>query len=71
MKLDQHFLVNEKIAKLMVSRCKIDENSLVVEIGPGNGEVTKFIPKCHLTLIEMDYELVEKLKEEAEIIRRK
>ena|SRR3989338_11353819 len=63
MKLDQHFLINEKIAKLMVSKCKITKDSIVVEIGPGNGEVTKFIPKCHLTLIEMDYELVEKLRE--------
>jgi len=63
MKLDQHFLVNEKIAKLMASGCKIDEKSTVVEIGPGNGEVTRFIPKCNLTLIEKDGELAEKLKQ--------
>ena len=61
--LDQHFLVNEEIAKLMVSRCNINEKSVVVEIGAGNGEVTKFIPKCSLTLIEIDKELADKLKQ--------
>ncbi|MBW3022693.1 hypothetical protein KY308_01150 [Candidatus Woesearchaeota archaeon] len=63
MKLDQHFLRNEKIAKLMVSKCKIGKDDFVVEIGPGNGEVTKFIPECRLTLIEKDKELAEKLEE--------
>jgi len=62
MKLDQHFLINEEAAKLMVSRCKITKESIVIEIGPGNGEVTKFIPRCNLTLVEKDEILAEKLK---------
>lgn len=62
MKLDQHFLIDEQIAKLAVSLCKIKSKDTVVEIGPGNCELTKFIPKCQLILIEKDENLAKKLK---------
>ncbi len=51
MNLDQHFLKDVAIAELAVSICKIKKDDIVVEIGPGNGELTKFIPECRLTLI--------------------
>ncbi|MEM4336698.1 MAG: rRNA adenine N-6-methyltransferase family protein [Candidatus Woesearchaeota archaeon] len=62
MKLDQHFLVNEDICRFIVSLCLIKEEDCVVEIGPGNGEITKFIPKCNLILIEKDSDLCFSLK---------
>ena len=63
MNLDQHFLTDEEIAKLVVSLCEIKKNDIVVEIGGGNGEITKFIPKCNLTVMEKDKKLAEKLKQ--------
>jgi 16S rRNA A1518/A1519 N6-dimethyltransferase RsmA/KsgA/DIM1 with predicted DNA glycosylase/AP lyase activity len=62
MKLDQHFLTDENTAKSAVELCDIKKDDTVVEIGPGNGELTKFIPKCKLILIEKDEALAKKLK---------
>lgn len=62
MKLDQHFLIDEKIIKRIVSEAKIKESDSVLEIGPGTGNITKFFPKCNLILIEKDEELANKLK---------
>ena len=61
MKFDQHFLTNEKIAKQIVSFLDIKLNESVLEIGPGKGILSKYIKKA--TLIEIDKDLVEKLKE--------
>src|SRR3989344_5541559 len=61
MKFDQHFLTNEKIAKQIVSFLEIKLNESVLEIGPGEGILSKYIKKA--TLIEIDEDLVEKLKE--------
>ena len=63
MNLDQHFLIDEETAKLVVSLCEIKKEDIVVEIGGGNGEVTKFIPKCNLTIIEKDKQLAGRLKQ--------
>jgi len=68
MKLDQHFLDDEEIAKLAVSLCNIKKEDVVVEIGPGNGELTKFIPECRLILIEKDRKLAERLKQNYNVI---
>ena len=61
MKFDQHFLTNEEIAKQIVSFLDIKLNESVLEIGPGKGILSKYIKKA--TLIEIDKDLVEKLKE--------
>lgn len=62
MKLDQHFLIDEEIAKLSVALCEIRKNDIVIEIGPGNGELTRFIPECRLMLVEKDKHLADGLK---------
>ena len=68
MNLDQHFLKDEAMAELAVSMCKIKKTDVVVEIGPGNGELTKFIPECKLTLIEKDKRLAGRLKPNYKVI---
>ncbi len=68
MKLDQHFLQDDEVAKLAVSLCKIRKSDAVVEIGPGHGELTKFIPECNLTIIEKDEKLLKGIKKDAKKI---
>lgn len=64
MKLDQHFLVDKKIAEFMVNSSAISKKDSVLEIGPGKGALTQFLVKKtkNLTLIETDPELEESLK---------
>ena len=68
MSLDQHFLKDREIAESAVSLCNIKKDDIVVEIGPGNGELTKFIPECRLTLIEKDKRLAGRLKDRYKVI---
>ena len=60
MKLDQHFLTNEKIAKEIISFLNIKGNESVLEIGPGKGILSKYIKKA--TLVELDKCLADELK---------
>ena len=46
MKLDQHFLTNETIAKKIVSYLNAKSNELVLEIGPGNGILSQYLQKA-------------------------
>lgn len=68
MKLDQHFLIDDHVAKSAVALCDIKKEDDVVEIGPGHGELTKFIPECRLVLIEKDGDLARNLKKRYERI---
>ena len=62
--LGQNFLIDDKILNQIVNSVKI-ENKSVVEIGPGTGNLTKYIlnkkPK-NFTVIEKDNDLVSNLK---------
>jgi len=60
--LGQHFLKDENIARKIVS--SLQQNSNVLEIGPGTGVLTKFlsqIPEINLLLVEIDKDSVEYL----------
>jgi len=59
MKLDQHFLTNETIAKKIVSYLNAKSNELVLEIGPGNGILSQYLQKADL--VELDNELCKRL----------
>src|SRR3989344_1304221 len=59
MKFDQHFLINEKIAKEIVSFLEIKKNESILEIGPGKGMLSRYLKKA--TLIELDRDLAEEL----------
>ena len=57
--LDQHFLIDEKIIDLFIKSCNLNDKDVVIEIGPGQGTLTKKIaPKVKsLTVIEKDTRL--------------
>tara|TARA_Y100000590_G_C15572118_1_gene959002 strand:+ start:86 stop:877 length:792 start_codon:yes stop_codon:yes gene_type:complete len=63
--LGQNFLNDKNILKLIVDKGKIDENDIIIEIGPGTGNLTQKIleknPK-KLIVIEKDKKLSELLK---------
>ena len=63
--LGQNFLIDDKVLNQIVS-CVTIENKIILEIGPGTGNLTRYIlnkkPK-HFTVIEKDNDLANKLKE--------
>jgi 16S rRNA (adenine1518-N6/adenine1519-N6)-dimethyltransferase len=63
--LGQHFLHDKKVAQRIVDSLQSDAGSVVVEIGPGMGVLTKFLvegQKFDLTLVEIDRDSVAYLK---------
>ena len=67
-RFDQHFLVDQKIIDRFVLEANLTNNDIVVEIGPGNGNITKLIASKvkKLYVIEID----ERLKQFLEPITR-
>ncbi len=64
--LGQHFLKDENIARKIVNQMQDDSYKDLLEIGAGTGVLTKFIlndKKYNLTVVEIDDESVEYLKE--------
>ena len=63
--LGQNFLIDKNILRKIIDFAKIDNNSEVLEIGPGSGNLTDFInqkkPK-KIHVIEKDENLVQILK---------
>ncbi len=60
-KYGQNFLVDENIVKKIVAGIDIKEKSLVIEIGPGDGRLTKYLCKKFDKVIA--YEIDEDVKE--------
>lgn len=64
-RLGQHFLKDENVLKIIASLSEIKPTDSVIEIGPGHGELTKYLadkkPK-NLTLIEADMGFIQALK---------
>ncbi|MDD5547937.1 MAG: 16S rRNA (adenine(1518)-N(6)/adenine(1519)-N(6))-dimethyltransferase RsmA [Candidatus Pacebacteria bacterium] len=74
--LGQHFLKNNSAIKRIAETLNIQPNETIIEIGPGNGELSKeLVGDEKLILIEKDYYLADKLnrhfqnKNNIEIIR--
>ena len=63
--LGQNFLTDKNILERIVSSANIQGNSLVIEIGPGSGNLTRFIAKyaIHVLCYEIDTRLEEILDE--------
>lgn len=57
--LGQNFLTNDTIIKYIVSFLDLDKDSLVIEIGPGRGALTKELAKtdANILCIEIDKDL--------------
>lgn len=64
--LGQNFLVDNNIAKKIISSLEIKEGDNVMEIGPGQGALTKYLveERCSYTAVELDKGIYEDLKEE-------
>jgi len=65
--LGQNFLQDANIARKIVDSLKISENDSIIEIGPGQGALTKFILEAgpeRLMLIEKDRDLAPALESE-------
>lgn len=63
--LGQNFLINQGILDKIVTATELSKNEMVVEIGPGTGNLTiKLSEKAgRVIAIEKDYRLIEGLKE--------
>ena len=61
----QNFLVDQNILRKIVEIPTINDDTLVVEIGPGLGSLTEFLleKSLHVLAYEIDYELVKILSE--------
>jgi len=57
--LDQHFLIDKHIINRFVDEANVGTDDVIVEIGPGKGQISDTIARrCgHLTCIEIDREL--------------
>jgi len=63
-KFSQNFLLDENIIKKIIKAADINQNSYVIEIGPGFGALTKYLVKQSkkLLLYEIDEELIPHLE---------
>ncbi len=60
--LDQHFLIDDDAARKIVSLLDVEPDDVVLEIGPGKGALTKWIPICRkIIAVERDRELAKEM----------
>ena len=64
-KIGQNFLIDKKVAERELEYASIEKNDVVLEIGPGNGIITKLLSEKaqKVIAIEIDEKLVSELKE--------
>lgn len=62
--LDQFYLINEKIIEKMVQSLKLAKKDIVLEIGAGNGALTKKLTEKHpkVIVIELDKKFAKELR---------
>ena len=75
--LGQNFLIDKNILKKITDVVKISGNDKVIEVGPGNGNLTEYLIKkkpAYLKIIEKDDELIKilsnKFKDQIEIFHK-
>ena len=63
--LGQNFLINKEVIDKIISSSKIDEEDLVIEIGPGLGTLTKYLLEKakKVICIELDKKMIKILRE--------
>jgi len=68
----QHFLIDQQIIQAIVSNINPMPNDTIVEIGPGNGALTKPIAfhNPYLHLIELDRDLIPALEEKFSLYQK-
>jgi len=63
--LGQNFLINAGVLKKIVSAAELNKDDIVLEIGPGTGNLTKLLSEraSRVFAIEKDHRLIEELQE--------
>ena len=64
--LGQNFLVDENIKNKIVNASSVKNGSIVIEVGPGNGAITKKLVKFNVPVIA--FEIDTRLKSELDKI---
>lgn len=64
--LGQNFLIDDNIKRKIIESASIDEGSLIIEVGPGSGAITKHLVSFGVPVIA--FEIDERLKSELESI---
>jgi len=64
--LGQNFLVDENIARKIVASLDVKNDDIVIEIGPGQGVLTKYLAALteNLVAVEIDKSIYERLSDE-------
>ena len=62
---DQHFMIDNELINRIINYANISEDDIILEIGPGTGNLTKELKKKtnNLILVEKDETLADKLKD--------
>ncbi len=62
--LGQNFLIDEEVIAEIINGCGADKDSLVVEIGPGEGALTEHLAEIagHVIAIDLDERMIKLLK---------
>ena len=64
--LGQNFLMDDNIKKKIISSVNITDNSLILEVGPGSGAITKYLVNLGVPVIA--FEIDKRLKNELDKI---
>lgn len=64
--LGQNFLIDQNIIKKIINSIDLEEESLIIEIGPGSGALTKELVKLNANVIS--FEIDTRLKEKLDIL---
>lgn len=64
--LGQNFLIDDNIKRKIVESANVDSSSLIIEVGPGSGAITKFLVELGVPVVA--FEIDKRLKEELEKI---
>ncbi|MDD3264195.1 MAG: rRNA adenine N-6-methyltransferase family protein [Candidatus Nanoarchaeia archaeon] len=62
-KHDQHFLINQSYAIEIINLLNLEEDDIIIEIGPGNGALSNHLKNNKHFLVEIDENLSQILKE--------
>lgn len=63
--LGQNFLIDDKVVEKIINRSNVNENDLVIEIGPGLGTLTKFLLEKakKVICVELDKKMIKILED--------
>lgn len=67
-RLGQNFLIDDNVVNKIIEYSNINQNDLIIEIGPGLGTLTEPILKtnCKLICVELDQDMIQILKDRFE-----